>query len=180
MRLLLPVTADTTSTATRHNNALACFVLTATAVVVLSNPTAVVAFLPLAVQRPTGGALLRTAQQQQRQHDDEQQHRQRRRRQPFSGVPSWTDNRHDALQMAFQTAPEDSNIFDGPMALTRERDACGVGFIANTQSGGKWLPAGGNVDQVFVPSFGRNFPICFSFFFGGLTSPIVVISEIGT
>lgn len=28
-------------------------------------------------------------------------------------------------------------MFDGPMALTRERDACGVGFIANTQSGGK-------------------------------------------
>jgi hypothetical protein len=29
------------------------------------------------------------------------------------------------------------NMFDGPMSLTRERDACGVGFIANTQSGGK-------------------------------------------
>ena len=30
----------------------------------------------------------------------------------------------------------ESNIFDGPMALTKGRDACGVGFIANTQSGG--------------------------------------------
>lgn len=29
-----------------------------------------------------------------------------------------------------------SNMFDGPMALTKERDACGVGFIANTKSGG--------------------------------------------
>lgn len=39
--------------------------------------------------------------------------------------------------MAFQNSEEDSNIFDGPLALTKERDACGVGFIANTQSGGK-------------------------------------------
>lgn len=38
--------------------------------------------------------------------------------------------------MAFQSE-KPSNMFDGPMALTRERDACGVGFIANTQSGGK-------------------------------------------
>jgi glutamate synthase (ferredoxin) len=28
-----------------------------------------------------------------------------------------------------------SNMFDGPLALTKERDACGVGFIANTKSG---------------------------------------------
>ena len=27
-------------------------------------------------------------------------------------------------------------MFDGPMALTKERDACGVGFIANTKEGG--------------------------------------------
>jgi hypothetical protein len=39
--------------------------------------------------------------------------------------------------MAFDSNTEDSNIFDGPMALTKERDACGVGFIANTQSGGE-------------------------------------------
>jgi glutamate synthase (ferredoxin) len=45
------------------------------------------------------------------------------------------------LRMAFDATQEDSNIFDGPMALTKERDACGVGFIANTQTGGKlfWL-----------------------------------------
>jgi glutamate synthase domain-containing protein 1 len=41
--------------------------------------------------------------------------------------------------MAFDS-DKPSNMFDGPMALTRERDACGVGFIANTKSGGKeWL-----------------------------------------
>jgi glutamate synthase (ferredoxin) len=39
------------------------------------------------------------------------------------------------LNMAFSDK-ENSNIFDGPMALTKERDACGVGFVANTQSGG--------------------------------------------
>jgi glutamate synthase (ferredoxin) len=41
------------------------------------------------------------------------------------------------LNMAFKESDKQSNIFDGPMALTKERDACGVGFIANTQSGGK-------------------------------------------
>lgn len=40
------------------------------------------------------------------------------------------------ISMAFKT-DEPSNIFDGPMALTKERDACGVGFIANTKSGGR-------------------------------------------
>jgi len=38
--------------------------------------------------------------------------------------------------MAFRS-DEPSNIFDGPMALTKERDACGVGFIANTKAGGE-------------------------------------------
>ena len=42
------------------------------------------------------------------------------------------------LNMAFQD-DQPSNIFDGPMALTKERDACGVGFIANTKDGGKTL-----------------------------------------
>jgi glutamate synthase (ferredoxin) len=35
--------------------------------------------------------------------------------------------------MAFDSS--NSNMFDGPMALVKERDACGVGFIANTKSG---------------------------------------------
>jgi hypothetical protein len=41
------------------------------------------------------------------------------------------------LNMAFKSTEEQSNIFDGPMALTKERDACGVGFVSNTQNGGK-------------------------------------------
>jgi len=32
-------------------------------------------------------------------------------------------------------------MFDGPRALVKERDACGVGFIANTQSGGEFFSA---------------------------------------
>ena len=39
-----------------------------------------------------------------------------------------------ALNMAFDTA-QGSNIYDGPLALTRERDACGVGFVANPTEG---------------------------------------------
>ena len=42
---------------------------------------------------------------------------------------SWSD-----LNMAFDSS-EGSNIYDGPMALTKERDACGVGFVANTNEG---------------------------------------------
>jgi glutamate synthase (ferredoxin) len=38
------------------------------------------------------------------------------------------------LSMAFDPSKQ-SNMFEGPMALVQERDACGVGFIANTQSG---------------------------------------------
>ncbi len=32
---------------------------------------------------------------------------------------------------------ETKNMFEGPTPLVKERVACGVGFIANTQSGGK-------------------------------------------
>ena len=39
------------------------------------------------------------------------------------------------LQMAFDKS-EPSNMFDGPLPLVKERDACGVGFIANTKTGG--------------------------------------------
>lgn len=56
------------------------------------------------------------------------------------GVSSWSAQDEPCsftqLNMAFQSN-EPSNIFDGPMALTKERDACGVGFIANTKEGGK-------------------------------------------
>ncbi len=54
-------------------------------------------------------------------------------------VKSWSQDApcsFTQLNMAF-TSDEPSNIFDGPMALTKERDACGVGFIANTKTGGK-------------------------------------------
>jgi glutamate synthase (ferredoxin) len=54
------------------------------------------------------------------------------------GVPTpWSNDQcsFTQLDMAFDQS-EPSNIFDGPLALTRERDACGVGFIANTKSGG--------------------------------------------
>lgn len=40
-----------------------------------------------------------------------------------------------ALHMAFETDRK-SNIFEGPLALTQERDACGVGFVVNTSTGG--------------------------------------------
>ena len=44
------------------------------------------------------------------------------------------------LSMAFQMEEgKTSNMFDGPLALTKERDACGVGFIANTKSGGAFI-----------------------------------------
>ena len=42
------------------------------------------------------------------------------------------------LQMAFNLKEgEVSNMFEGPAPLVKERDACGVGFISNTSSGGK-------------------------------------------
>lgn len=43
-----------------------------------------------------------------------------------------------ALQMAFELKEgQTSNMFEGPSPLVKERDACGVGFIANTKTGGK-------------------------------------------
>ena len=44
---------------------------------------------------------------------------------------SWTSTN---LNMAFDSS-QGTNIYDGPMALTRERDACGVGFVANPTEG---------------------------------------------
>ena len=50
----------------------------------------------------------------------------------------WTRDQgfRTALNMAFEGTPKTSNMFDGPGPLVRERDACGVGVIANTKSGG--------------------------------------------
>lgn len=42
------------------------------------------------------------------------------------------------LRMAFPLKEgQTTNMFEGPATLTRERDACGVGFIVNTQHGGR-------------------------------------------
>jgi hypothetical protein len=43
------------------------------------------------------------------------------------------------LSMAFEGTQQTSNMFEGPGPLVRERDACGVGFIANTKSGGTFI-----------------------------------------
>ena len=46
------------------------------------------------------------------------------------------------LKMAFHLKEgQVSNMFEGPAPLVKERDACGVGFIANTQNGGTWKQA---------------------------------------
>jgi hypothetical protein len=43
------------------------------------------------------------------------------------------------LRMAFPLEEgQTTNMFEGPAALTQERDACGVGFIVNTQHGGRY------------------------------------------
>jgi hypothetical protein len=42
------------------------------------------------------------------------------------------------LNMAFRLeSGKESNMFDGPMSIVKERDACGVGFIFNGNKGGK-------------------------------------------
>jgi glutamate synthase (ferredoxin) len=47
-------------------------------------------------------------------------------------------DRRDVALSAFHLPPGvQSNMFEGPAPLVRERDACGVGFIANTQEGGE-------------------------------------------
>mmetsp|Transcript_6974 Transcript_6974/g.9996 ORF Transcript_6974/g.9996 Transcript_6974/m.9996 type:complete len:1695 (+) Transcript_6974:145-5229(+) len=50
---------------------------------------------------------------------------------------SWSSTGYSfdtSLKMAFKS-DQPSNMFDGPTPLVKERDACGVGFIANTISG---------------------------------------------
>ena len=49
----------------------------------------------------------------------------------------WTNG---GLKMAFELEEgETTNMFDGPAPLVKERDACGVGFIANMKLGGELL-----------------------------------------
>ena len=42
-----------------------------------------------------------------------------------------------SLLMAFQSS-QPSNMFDGPAPLVKERDACGVGFVANVNNSGEY------------------------------------------
>lgn len=69
------------------------------------------------------------------------------------GVSSWSDDgacsSFTQLNMAFDS-DKPSNMFDGPMALTKERDACGVGFVANTKLGGEYCCT--CIDLQAVPS----------------------------
>lgn len=56
-----------------------------------------------------------------------------------TATTSWSSSDKDQAcsstqLMAFPT-DKPSNMFDGPLALVKERDACGVGFVANTKSG---------------------------------------------
>ena len=48
------------------------------------------------------------------------------------------NNKPSTVLNAFQLKDgETHNMFEGPTPLVKERDACGVGFIANTNSGGE-------------------------------------------
>ena len=73
-------------------------------------------------------------------------------------VTSWSQDEQCSftqLNMAF-VSDQPSNIFDGPMALTKERDACGVGFIANTKAGGKF-------DHALMQTKTLSWPLYFSY-----------------
>lgn len=87
----------------------------------LSAPVLAYAFIPQSLKSPTNQAL----RSPQRIQND------------VSEQAPWSKDEcsFTQLNMAFDSN-QPSNIFDGPMALTKERDACGVGFIANTKSGG--------------------------------------------
>ena len=53
-------------------------------------------------------------------------------------VAPTTSSRSNELELQAFKLPEgqESNMFEGPTPLVRERDACGVGFIANTSEAG--------------------------------------------
>jgi glutamate synthase (ferredoxin) len=104
--------------------------LRAPAALVFLSATVVSAFVPagnqaLSSHRSSSFTAVESQQQQQQNS-------------AFAQTSSWsTDYCNSRLSMSTTTKQSDSTMFDGPMALTKERDACGVGFIANTQSGGK-------------------------------------------
>lgn len=53
-----------------------------------------------------------------------------------SRVHSTTNTALNAFQLK---EGETQNMFEGPAPIVKERDACGVGFIANTKSGGEYI-----------------------------------------
>jgi hypothetical protein len=87
----------------------------------LSAPVLTYAFVPQSLRSPTQQAL---RSPQRFQNDVE-----------VKSPWSQDEGSFTQLNMAFDSS-KPSNMFDGPMALVKERDACGVGFIANTKSGG--------------------------------------------
>ena len=60
----------------------------------------------------------------------------RNERTPSAGAYTTRNRRNSRLHLFKTDKP--SNMFDGPTPLVKERDACGVGFIANTQTGGEF------------------------------------------
>jgi glutamate synthase (ferredoxin) len=59
------------------------------------------------------------------------------RKHESSSRTSWSSATEQCSATQLNAFPTDkpSNMFDGPLALVKERDACGVGFVANTKSG---------------------------------------------
>jgi glutamate synthase (ferredoxin) len=59
------------------------------------------------------------------------------KQQETSSRTSWASSNEQCSPTQLMAFPSDkpSNMFDGPLALVKERDACGVGFVANTKSG---------------------------------------------
>jgi hypothetical protein len=68
-------------------------------------------------------------------------HNHHRRRHLHTNVDSTTTmtSTTSALHAFRLKEGETQNMFEGPLPLVRERDACGVGFIANVNSGGELL-----------------------------------------
>ena len=69
-------------------------------------------------------------------------------------VPTTNTINKPTVLNAFQLKDgETHNMFEGPTPLVKERDACGVGFIANTNSGGELIYI------LYVPSMLYRFVI---------------------
>ncbi len=80
-------------------------------------------------------------QSQCRPTNTDHNHHRRRHRHHHNDVDSTTKTTMttSALHAFRLKEGETQNMFEGPLPLVRERDACGVGFIANVNSGGELL-----------------------------------------